>query len=858
MEAVVLAMVCLSPWAFGAVAPDHEFLLDAGIAVLMILWGGRMLLDGQLSWGKCPVAVCLAAWVFLGLWQVTPLPRGLLRRISPVTARMYDRLLPAQPEVLPFGEPTGVSMPPAGSTLSFYPGSTQRELARCLAILLLFAVVGNNIASPASLRRLAVVAFVNGSLLALFGLVQAFSADIETIYWFYPAPGATSVFGPYVNRNHFAFYLNVCVGLGAGLLLSRHAGRGQLQGEGCPSPAVALANRAAASARDRLHPRLDPVALGMIFALALMISSVVYSLSRGGFVALLGGSILGLVIRLPRSRWSTQGKTVLLTLVTAVGLVSWFGYDRVVTRLGTFEDGLMSRGGRVAIWSRALPLVRDFPVWGTGYSTYQFVDVLRRSDAYDATLIVDHAHNDYLEALVEGGLVLFVAVMVAVVLVVRLGLRAVRRNEDRPAGGLVLGALLGFTTVAIHSFSDFGMHIPANAVIVTVLCAQLCTAGRQRGWGGPETTADREAGDSDRYVLRLRGLAPVLGAVSVAALGVALAGDGWRAHRAQQFRLRGFELDADPDPAIREQRVAALGAATRLVPRYGLMQAELAQAHLTILERRWEELAESGPRTAGAGPGSIAAQQERGETEQERFTQLHLGPALRHFLRSRDVCPLRAEAHMEIAEYVDKFEKAEPREAYLDRAKFLCPADAELWKRCGSFELADGRPDQAWTSWRRSLELSDSHLPEILDRSAGHLSPDDIIRRILPDRPGLLFEAASHLYPEPGAGRRPFLERALAILDKRPGALGAADLHVKASIHRALGQPVEALTAYRASLDREPLRLPWRYELAELLYEQERFPESFQELLKVQMMQPEHEQARALMDAVKGKIAQGK
>src|SRR4029077_4029149 len=101
------------PWAFGAVATDHEFLLDAGIAVLMILWGARMLLDGQLSWRKCPVAVCLSAWVLLGLWQVTPLPRGMLSRISPVSARMYDRLLPAQPEVLPVGEPEGGSTPSA-------------------------------------------------------------------------------------------------------------------------------------------------------------------------------------------------------------------------------------------------------------------------------------------------------------------------------------------------------------------------------------------------------------------------------------------------------------------------------------------------------------------------------------------------------------------------------------------------------------------------------------------------------------------------------------------------------------------------------------------------------------------------
>jgi predicted Zn-dependent protease len=114
-----------------------------------------------------------------------------------------------------------------------------------------------------------------------------------------------------------------------------------------------------------------------------------------------------------------------------------------------------------------------------------------------------------------------------------------------------------------------------------------------------------------------------------------------------------------------------------------------------------------------------------------------------------------------------------------------------------------------------------------------------------------------HLYPQPGEGRRPFLEQALTTLEKRPDAL-EADLHVKASIHRALGQPVEDLAAYRASLDREPLQLARRYELAELLYEQNRFQESFQELLKVQMLQPENAQTRELMDAVKGKIAEGR
>ena len=97
-----------------------------------------------------------------------------------------------------------------------------------------------------------------------------------------------------------------------------------------------------------------------------------------------------------------------------------------------------------------------------------------------------------------------------------------------------------------------------------------------------------------------------------------------------------------------------------------------------------------------------------------------------------------------------------------------------------------------------------------------------------------------------------------ATLDEQPRAHGAADLHLKASINRALGQSAEAITASQASLDREPLQVVWRYELAELWSEQDRFQESFQELLKIQMLQPQNDQARALLNAVKGKIAEGR
>src|SRR4051812_13953606 len=78
MEAIVLALVVLAPWAFGGVEPESEFVLFTGVAALLFLWTARMLLEWRLRWTKCPVVLCLAALYIGGIWQVTPLPRGVV------------------------------------------------------------------------------------------------------------------------------------------------------------------------------------------------------------------------------------------------------------------------------------------------------------------------------------------------------------------------------------------------------------------------------------------------------------------------------------------------------------------------------------------------------------------------------------------------------------------------------------------------------------------------------------------------------------------------------------------------------------------------------------------------------------
>src|SRR5206468_3811317 len=112
-----------------------------------------------------------------------------------------------------------------------------------------------------------------------------------TIYWTYPC--SVRPFGPFICRTHFPFYVNICLGLGLGLLLGRESSRGTGHWTG------------AESWRDWLQSPLKllhhPRALWLSIAAALMVSGVLFSLSRGGFLALLAATFVCLAIRLSGS-----------------------------------------------------------------------------------------------------------------------------------------------------------------------------------------------------------------------------------------------------------------------------------------------------------------------------------------------------------------------------------------------------------------------------------------------------------------------------------------------------------------------------------------------------------------------------
>jgi tetratricopeptide (TPR) repeat protein len=193
----------------------------------------------------------------------------------------------------------------------------------------------------------------------------------------------------------------------------------------------------------------------------------------------------------------------------------------------------------------------------------------------------------------------------------------------------------------------------------------------------------------------------------------------------------------------------------------------------------------------------------------------------------------------------------------LDRVKLVAPYVPRVWYACGLQELLTGRPEDAWSSWRRSLELSDAYLPQILATSGAVLRPEALAEKVLPDRPELIVTAALRMYPGPAGlpKRRPLLEKALLLLAAQAEPLPMKDLLTRARSLKGLNQPKDAVPVYQALLTRDPYHVENRLEFARVLSDLGRLEEARAELQFILAQQPRHGPAQALLAIVAAELA---
>jgi O-antigen ligase len=173
------------------------------------------------------------------------------------------------------------------------------------------------------------------------------------------------------------------------------------------------------------------------------------------------------------------GGVVVLCSVLAV---SWIGVQQILGRFANFQTLDVTAGKRAAMRLDTWHIFLDHPVIGTGLGTLQMVFPLYDS-IYDGR-IVNHAHNDYLELLAETGILggLCYAGFLGVLLLA--SLKGLENLQSSFNSALNLAGLIGCCGILVHSFVDFNLHIPANALLFFV-AAHLATARIQSDVASP-------------------------------------------------------------------------------------------------------------------------------------------------------------------------------------------------------------------------------------------------------------------------------------------------------------------------------------------------------------------------------------
>ena len=324
------------------------------------------------------------------------------------------------------------------------PFNTRIELLLLLAYLILLFLAVQAFRTLEDWRGFVWFGMGLGFLVSGFGILQHLTFNGK-LYWFREMRYGGIPFGPYANRNHFAGFAELILPL-------------------------ALVPLVLGRVRRERWPVVGLFAVIPIGALFL-------SASRGGIA---GFAVELGVLALLRLRWRTLGKQLLAAgtvLLTALLLVSWLGVGQILQRFSSLQSLEVTTAKRVSMMRDTWRIFLDHPLTGTGLGTLQVVFPPYET-LYDGK-IVNHSHNDYLEALAETGLLggLCCAWFLGVLL--SESLRRLRELNNSFAGTLQVSGLIACTGLLVHSLVDFNLHIPANAILF-FLMAHLATAEIQQ------------------------------------------------------------------------------------------------------------------------------------------------------------------------------------------------------------------------------------------------------------------------------------------------------------------------------------------------------------------------------------------
>lgn len=460
---LLLGLAATAPFPLGGVQPGGAFriqlmaFLAAGAATLSRRKGSSLPRPAFLA------AACLLALGLFGLFQLMPLPAGLVQTLSPASAEVYR----GAAEVF---TASGTGPAPA-PRISIAPYET-----RAVALLA---------ASLAAAFLAAVSLLVSRRRRRLFGGVLLASMACQAVWAVTTEQELGRVSGPFFNPDHFAGYLGIGLSLAFGFLLVALNGSPRQRG---PIHAAWIEKRIASAAGG--------VLLWAFFASALALTH-----SRGGMLAaaattlFLAALAIGARVRrdggLRSAHRATLGAGLALGILFVIAALG----SRPLLRFLATDPRDLGEDTRVLLWTHSLEAWRNYPIFGSGLGTFR--EAFRVVQPRALTGLVENAHGDFLQLLVTGGAV---GALLGVVGWVSLALHLLRGTMlriRREEGAFALAGLGALVFIALHGLVEFNLSIPATsatlALVVGAAVAALRDADTSPGRGPARTVSDTTA-----------------------------------------------------------------------------------------------------------------------------------------------------------------------------------------------------------------------------------------------------------------------------------------------------------------------------------------------------------------------------
>jgi O-Antigen ligase len=485
MWPLVLLIVAWGCLTFGAVYPWAWQPLIAAWAVAGA-WGLLRRVPGVRRRVNTPVALGLLLVVLAIGVQLVPVSRATLMRISPAAdevLRRYDLAYALQVAPLLARAPAA-GMPEPRQELRHPLSIDPPKTVRGLVFLGAFGVFLLGLArgfDGFDLRRFAGGLTVLGVLMALIGIVQKATWNGKIYGFWEPINKSFGAFGPFVNRNHFAGWMLMALGIALGLFAGQVA-RGMRGVE--PTWRARLVWFSTPDANRVVLTGFSILAMGL---------ALVMTLSRSG----ISGFALALLLsgfQVMRTQAAATRRRMLVGYLVLLAVVSvgWAGVDAIVDRFAQVD---MQLGGRAGAWADAWRIHHLFPAVGTGFNTYGTATLFYQTVDVKLAHYVE-AHNDYLQILAEGGLLVAVPVILLAGLFAREVTRRFREaQDDRTGYWLRVGAVTGILAIAMQEIVEFSLQMPGNTALFAVLCAiairRTSGSGGRARESGPGTRDDQ-------------------------------------------------------------------------------------------------------------------------------------------------------------------------------------------------------------------------------------------------------------------------------------------------------------------------------------------------------------------------------